>query len=64
MSASTRMSPLRHAMIQEMSDRHLSPRTIRTYVYWVSALSQHFGTGPSRLSDERCEKDHIIGGFT
>jgi len=50
------MSPLRHAMIQEMSDRHLSPRTIRTYVYWVSALSQHFGTGPSRLSDEQINR--------
>ena len=53
MSASTRMSPLRHAMIQEMSDRHLSPSTIETYVYWVAKLAGHYDTCPSRLSDEQ-----------
>jgi hypothetical protein len=42
MSASARMSPLRHAMIQEMSDRHLAPRTIATYVYWIAKLAGHY----------------------
>ncbi len=53
MSASTRITPLRHAMILEMSDRHLSPRTLVTYVFWVADLAKHYGTCPSRLSDEQ-----------
>ncbi len=53
MSASTRMSPLRHAMIQEMSDRHLAPRTIATYVYWIAKLARHYRLCPSILTDEQ-----------
>lgn len=45
------MTPLRHAMIQEMSDRHLAPRTLKTYVYWVAALANHYNRCPSRISD-------------
>jgi len=43
-------------MIQEMSDRHLSPRTIRTYVYWVAALAKHYNACPSRLTDEQINR--------
>ncbi len=53
MSASIRMTPLRHSMIQEMSDRHLAPRTIATYVYWVANLAKHYRACPSRLVDEQ-----------
>lgn len=42
-----RMTPKRHALIQEMSDRHLAERTIKTYVYWVA---NHYGRGPSKFS--------------
>lgn len=53
MSASTRMTPLRHAMIQEMSDRHFAPRTIDTYVHWVANLAKHYNACPSSLTDEQ-----------
>jgi len=56
MSAYTRMTPLRHAMIQEMSDRDLSPRTIDTYVHWVSALARHYNACPSTLTDEQINR--------
>jgi site-specific recombinase XerD len=45
------MTPLRHALIQEMSDRHLAQRTIKTYVYWVSELANHYHRCPSKISD-------------
>ena len=47
----TRMTPLRHALIQEMSDRHLARRTIKTYVHWVAALAGHYHRCPSKISD-------------
>jgi integrase/recombinase XerD len=56
MSATTRMTRLRHAMIQEMSDRRLSPRTVDTYVHWVAALAKYYGVCPSRLSDEQINR--------
>ncbi len=40
-----------HALIQEMSDRHMAPRTIKTYVYWVAQLASHYHRCPSRISD-------------
>lgn len=53
MSTPTRMTPLRHAMIQQMSDRHFAPRTLKTYVYWVSTIAVHYHCCPSKLSDEQ-----------
>jgi len=47
------MTPLRHAMIQEMSDRHFAPRTSATYVFWVSDLAKHYNRCPSKLSDDQ-----------
>ncbi|MDA7869772.1 site-specific integrase [Akkermansiaceae bacterium] len=46
---STRVSPLRQAMIQHMEDRDLSPRTIKVYVYWVEKLSQHYQRSPAQI---------------
>jgi len=43
---------MRHALIQEMSDRHLAERTIKTYVYWVADLAKHYDLCPSKISDE------------
>lgn len=51
MSAYTHMTPLRHAMIQEMIDRRLSQGTINTYVHWVSILARHYNACPSTLTD-------------
>lgn len=48
---STPMTPLRHALIQEMSDRHLAERTIKTYVHWVAALAKHYNRCPSKIGD-------------
>ncbi|MDF3131281.1 site-specific integrase [Kiritimatiellaeota bacterium B1221] len=45
------MTPLRHALIQEMSDRHLAERTIKTYVYWVAELAMHYHRCPSKISE-------------
>jgi site-specific recombinase XerD len=45
------MTPLRHALIQEMSDRHLAESTIKTYVYWVAELAMHYNRCPSKISD-------------
>jgi site-specific recombinase XerD len=45
------MTPLRHALIQEMSDRHLAERTIKTYVYWVAELAMHYNRCPSKITD-------------
>lgn len=53
MANCTRMTPMRHAMIQEMTDRHLAQRTIDTYVYWVAKLAKYYGSCPSRLTDEQ-----------
>ena len=51
-----RMTPMRHALIQEMSDRHLAERTIRTYVYWVAELAKHYNRCPSKLSDQEINR--------
>jgi len=40
-------------MIQEMSDRHLAPRTIATYVYWIAKLAKHYRACPSLLTDDQ-----------
>ena len=53
------MTPLRHAMIQKMSDRHFAPRTLKTYVYWVSQIAGHYHCCPSKLSDEQIN-DYLL----
>jgi site-specific recombinase XerD len=39
-------------MIQQMEDRNLAPRTIKTYVYWVKKLSRYYERCPSKISIE------------
>lgn len=51
-----RMTPMRHALIQEMSDRHLAERTIKTYVYWVAELASHYRRCPSKIRDEEINR--------
>ena len=46
---STRTSPLRQAMVTEMEDRNLSPRTIYCYVYWVEQLTRYYWRCPSKI---------------
>ena len=47
------MTPLRHAMIQQMSDRRFSPSTVKTYVHWVGKLAEHYHKCPSKLTDKQ-----------
>lgn len=52
----TKISPLRQAMITAMEDRNLSPRTIRSYLYWVAQLAEHFVCSPARIAVEQCNE--------
>lgn len=47
----TPTTPLRQAMIQQMSDRDFAPSTIHTYVYWVADLAKYYNACPSTLND-------------
>lgn len=53
------MTPLRHAMIQKMSDRHFAPRTLDTYQYWVSQIAEYYHCCPSKLSDQQIN-DYLL----
>ncbi len=46
------MSPLRRRMIEDMTLRHRSPRTIRAYTGWVADFARHFDASPDRLGPE------------
>jgi hypothetical protein len=46
------MSPLRRRMIEDMTDRNLSPATQRSYVHAVAKFSRYFGRSPERLALE------------
>jgi integrase/recombinase XerD len=43
------ISPLRRRMIEDMTNRNLSPATQRSYLNAVSKFSRHFGQSPDRL---------------
>lgn len=47
------MTPLRTRMIEEMAARGLAPRTIKSYVQFVSRLAVHFHRSPADLTDEQ-----------
>ena len=46
------MGRLRDRMIMDMELKNLSPRTIKTYVYWMKEFTVHYGKSPERLGDE------------
>lgn len=53
------MSPLRQRFIKEMQLRNFSPRTIRSYIEAMAALSRHYGKSPEKISEEEI-KDYLL----
>ena len=49
---SSRPSPLRRRMIEDMTVRDLSPATQRSYLHAVAEFSRYFGRSPDRLDIE------------
>ncbi len=43
------MTPLRQRMIEDLTIRNYSPRTIEVYVDHLAKFAQHFGQSPDRL---------------
>lgn len=43
------MTPLRQRMIEDLTIRNYSPRTIKVYVNRLAQFAQHFGQAPDRL---------------
>lgn len=46
------VSPLRRAMVSELTLRRYAPSTIKSYVGAVSLLARHYNRCPSRITDE------------
>ena len=46
------MGRLRDRMIMDMELKNLSPRTIKTYLYWMKQFTVHNGKSPDQLGDE------------
>ena len=46
------MGRLRDRMIMDMELKNLSPRTIKTYLYWMKQFTIHYGKSPEQLGDE------------
>jgi integrase/recombinase XerD len=47
------MTPLRQRLIDELTRRNYSPRTIETYVSAVARTAKHFARSPDRLTPEQ-----------
>jgi site-specific recombinase XerD len=47
------MTPLRQRMIEDMTLRNFTPRTIQAYVARVAAFAQHFGRSPELLGADQ-----------
>lgn len=46
------MGRLRDRMIKDMELKNLSPRTVKTYLYWMKQFTVHYGKSPAQLGDE------------
>jgi integrase/recombinase XerD len=46
------MGRLRDRMVMDMELKNLSPRTIKTYLYWMKQFTIHYGKSPEQLGDE------------
>ena len=46
------MGRLRDRMIMDMELKNLSPRTIKTYLYWMKQFTIYYGKSPEQLGDE------------
>src|SRR5438270_13905286 len=63
------MTSLRQRMIEDMTLRNFSPRTIQSYVANVAAFAKHFGTSPEHLDADQVraylldllEQKHVSG---
>ena len=47
-----RMTPLRRRMIDDMTLRNLSPKTIESYVQRISGFATYFKTSPEHLGPD------------
>jgi site-specific recombinase XerD len=58
------MRSLRKKMLQDLRIRNYSPRTIKTYVYWVAQYAKHFGRSPDLLGpdDIRAYQVYLVEG--
>jgi site-specific recombinase XerD len=56
------MTTLRDRMTEDLRLRNYSPRTVKTYVSWVSRFAKHFQQSPARLGPEeiRAYQLHLI----
>lgn len=54
------MSLLRQRMIEDLTIRNYSPRTIKVYVERVAKFAQHFGQSPDRLGPEHIRQYQLF----
>lgn len=47
------MNALRTRLVDDLRIRNYSPRTIRTYVAWITKFARHFGRSPDELGPEQ-----------
>ena len=54
------MTPLRQRMIEDLTIRNYSPRTIDLYVDRVAKFAQHFGQSPDRLGPQHIRQFQVF----
>jgi site-specific recombinase XerD len=62
MDASSRVSPLRQRMIDDMRMRKLSEKTQGHYLRWVQRFAAYLGRSPdtATVEDLRCYQLHLV----